>query len=82
MNNFGEDDTTTFQVAVIVSDKPEAIIDKLAATASSVEWYNSNPTEPAMLIMDPRIIGFSLPIRFMIKGVTLAKTKNMIINGS
>src|SRR5918993_2695267 len=35
-----------------------------------------------MLIMAPMMIGLSFPIRFMISGVTAAKTRNIIMKGS
>jgi hypothetical protein len=37
MNDFGEDDTTMFHVAVIVMERPDAIMARLVDTANSVE---------------------------------------------
>ena len=82
INGLGDEDTTIFYVAVTVIERPDAIIDRLIETAGFVEWNINSPTDPIRLIMVPIMIGFSFPIRFIIIGVMLAKTKNMIINGS
>src|SRR5215216_133376 len=82
MNDLGDDDTTMFQVAVIVIESPDAIMARLVDTANSVEWNISSPSDPIRLISEPIMIGFSFPIRFMISGVTLAKTRNIIMKGS
>ena len=82
MNNLGDDETTMFHVAVTVSERPEAMIAKLVDTAISVELNISNPIDPTPLITEPMIIGFSFPIRLIINGVILAKTRNIIMNGS
>ena len=37
MNDFGDDDTTIFHVAVIVIERPDAIMAKLVDTVTSVE---------------------------------------------
>jgi hypothetical protein len=82
VNSFGDDDTTMFHVAVIVSDSPLAITAKFADTANSVEWKVSNPMAPIRLIIPPITVGFILPTLFIINGVILANTRNITINGS
>ena len=82
VNSFGEDDTIIFQIAVIVSDRPVAIMAKFTETMNSVEWNISNPNVPNRLMIPPIIVGFMLPILFMINGVIPANTKKLIIKGS
>src|SRR5918998_4889040 len=82
MNDLGDDDTMMFHVAVIVIERPDAIMAKSVDTANSVELNISNPIDPMRLIMAPMMIGLSFPIRFMINGVTAAKTRNIIMKGS
>ena len=82
VNSFGEEDTIIFQVVVIVSDRPMAIMAKSTETMNSVAWNISNPNVPSRLMIPPIIIGFILPILFMINGVILANTKKLIMKGS
>src|SRR5215211_6882788 len=79
VNSFGDDDTTMFHVAVIVSDRPLAIMARFADTANSVEWNVSNASAPIRLIMPPMMVGLMLPILFMINGVILANIMNIVI---
>ena len=82
VNSFGEDDTIMFQIAVIVSDRPVAIMAKFTETMNSVAWNINNPNVPNRLMTPPMIAGFMLPILFMINGVMPANTRKLIINGS
>ena len=82
VNSFGEEDTIIFQIAVIVSDKPEAIMAKFTETMNFVAWNISNPNVPNRLTIPPIIIGFGPPILFMINGVILANTKKLIMKGN
>src|SRR5215207_1906949 len=46
VNSFGEADTTMFQIAVIVSERPVAIMAKFTETVDPVAWYINNPNVP------------------------------------
>ena len=50
MNDLGTDDTTMFHVAVVVIERPDAIISRLVDTANSVELNISSPSDPIRLI--------------------------------
>ena len=82
VNSFGEDDTTMFHVAVIVNDRPLAIIAKFADIANSVEWNVNSPIAPIRLTIPPITVGFILPNLFIMNGVMLANTRNITMNGS
>ena len=82
VNSFGEEDTIIFQVVVIVSDRPMAIMAKSTETMNSVSWNISNPNVPNRPMIPPIMIGFIVPILFMINGVILANTKKLIMKGS
>jgi hypothetical protein len=58
---FGVDNTTTFITPTIVSDKPAAKIARFVEIKDSVEWKASKPEKPAVVMIDPNIIGLSDP---------------------
>ena len=58
VNSFGEEDTIIFQIAVIVSDRPEAIMAKFTETMNSVAWNNSNPNVPNRLTISTNYYWF------------------------
>ena len=61
INSLGAEETIKFQIAVIVSASPIAIIVRFIDTKSPVECSINKPISPAMLIAPPNTVGIIFP---------------------
>lgn len=61
INSFGAEETIKFQIAVIVSASPIAIIVRFIDTENPVECNIKRPIAPAMLIAPPNTVGITFP---------------------